>query len=440
MSQKKFILEQSAKQSLRLLERKKLTMNALGRGPGLAASVLMLVALASYALADGASPPLDREVALKGSMICNGACIPDPKAKDHLMVLFAIEGTPEINSEIDQIMRTFYPDKGLDGDAAQKLMEQFTTRLKFYIAPDSPALRDVKNSGKNHYCMPALARTVTGVVTEKDGKKWITATRIEPSRLKFPDRMMAADKLFVKPDKHPVTLKIGGELTLKCVFIPPGKFLMGTPVYMWPYFVEEYPHLVTLTKCFYMAEIPITQQIYEAVIGNNPSPVKDPQLPVQNPTFADIEKFCQILTRRNGKKVRLPTDAEWEYAARVGTSNPGFAAKYKEQNSSGPNGFKAPLRVRSKKPNSWGLYDMASCWWEISADRGMYNVRHSEVDPHYPPRAETSKSQRSGRGIVNDNWSIGTHEFITEKADYAGQKFRVIVEVEEAAASPGSKK
>lgn len=439
MSQKEFISERSAKQSLRYLERKRLTMNARWRGPGIAASVLMLVALARYALADGTSLPPGREVTLKGSMVCNGACIPDPKAKDHMMVIFAIEGTREIRAEVDNIMKTFYPDKGLDGDAAQKLIDQFNTRLKFYIAPDSPALRDAKNSGKNHYCMPAVARAVTGVVTEKDGKRWITATRLEPARLKFPDRMMAADKPFVKPDKAPVILKIGGKLTLKCVYIPPGKFLMGTPVYMWPYFVEEYPHLVTLTKPFYMAEIPITQQMYEAVMGNNPSTMKDPQLPVQNPSFADIEKFCQILTKMNRKKVRPPTDAEWEYAARVGTSNPGFAAKYKEQNSTGGNGFKAPLRVKSKKPNAWGLYDMASCWWEISADKGMYNVRRSEVDPHYPPKAETAKSQRSGRGIVTDNWSIGTHEFITEKADYAGQKFRVIVEVEEAAASSGSK-
>jgi hypothetical protein len=82
---------------------------------------------------------------------------------------------------------------------------------------------------------------------------------------------------------------------------------------------------------------------------------------------------------------------------------------------------------------------MASCWWEISADKGMYNVRRSEVDPHYPPGAETARSQRSGRGIITDRWSIGTHEFITEKADYAGQKFRVIVEAEAKAPPSGSK-
>jgi formylglycine-generating enzyme required for sulfatase activity len=200
---------------------------------------------------------------------------------------------------------------------------------------------------------------------------------------------------------------------------------------MWPYFVEEYPHLVTLTRQFYLAEVPVTQEMYEAVMGANPSTVKDPQLPVQNPTFADIEKFCQKLSEKTGRKVRLPTDAEWEYAARVGTSNPGFAEKYKDQNSSGNEGFKTVLKVRSKQPNAWGLYDMASCWWEITADKGMYNVRRAERDPKYPPADPTSpRIQRSGRGILQAQWSIGTHEFIGEKG-YAGQKFRIAVDLDE---------
>jgi formylglycine-generating enzyme required for sulfatase activity len=414
-------------------QRNGLTMKTQPRVSGLAFSILLHVALGCSFLAGRPSAARGAEVTLKGSMVCNGACIPDAKDDDHVMAVFAIDGTPEIREEVDRIIKVFYPDEGLDGDAAQKLMDQFSARLKFYISPDSPALQDAKytkNVGKNHYCMPAVASAVTGVVTEKDGKKWITADRIEPTRLKFPDRMLAADKPRVIPDQAPLTLRISDTLTLKCVYIPPGKFLMGTPVYMWPYYVEEFPHMVTLTRPFYMAEIPITQEMYEAVMGNNPSTAKGPQLPVQNPPFGDISKFCQVLSDKNGKKVRLPTDAEWEYAARVGTSDPGFPEKYNEQNSTGPDGFKAPLRVRSKKPNAWGLYDMASCWWEISADKGMYNVRHAEQDPHYPPGVENARSQRSGRGIIQDAWSISTHEFITEKADYAGQKFRVIVEAE----------
>jgi formylglycine-generating enzyme required for sulfatase activity len=63
----------------------------------------------------------------------------------------------------------------------------------------------------------------------------------------------------------------------------------------------------------------------------------------------------RVLSEKNGKKVRLPTSAELEYAARVGTSNPGFAQKYKDQNRSGPDGFKSPLTVKSSKANARGL-------------------------------------------------------------------------------------
>src|SRR5262249_40190685 len=153
----------------------------------------------------------------------NGACIPDPKKEDHSLVVFAIDGTAEIRAAVDRLMKDFYADKGLDAEAAQKLMDQFSVRLKYHIAPDSPALKNAKNKGDNHYCMPALASAVTGVIDEKDGKKWITASRIEPCKLKFPDKMLAADKPFVMPSRDPLRLKIGHKHALKCVHIPAGK-------------------------------------------------------------------------------------------------------------------------------------------------------------------------------------------------------------------------
>jgi formylglycine-generating enzyme required for sulfatase activity len=401
-------------------------------GPSRSAVLFILAVVAGCALALGGPPAAAAEVTLQGSLVCNGACVPDPKMADHVLVLFAIDGTADVRAEVERIVKDHYPARGLDAEAAQRLIDQFAARLKYHVAPDSPALKDNKNTGPRHYCMPAVACAMTGTVSETDGKKWITATRIEPCKLRFPARMLEADRPFAMPGRDPLVLKAGDKLTLRCVHIPAGKFLMGTPFYMWPYHVEEYPHPVTLTRDYYLAEVPVTQEVYEAVMGSNPSTVKDPQLPVQNPTFADARKFCDRLSEKNGRKVRLPTSAEWEYAARVGTSNPAFAEKYKVQNSSGPDGFKRPLRVKSKEPNAWGLYDMASCWWEITGDKAMYHVRKAAVDPHYPPGEENARSQRTGRGIVSDRWSICTHEFITEKADYAGQKFRVVVEAEAA--------
>jgi formylglycine-generating enzyme required for sulfatase activity len=392
------------------------------------------VLVTSVALFIGSASVLRADVTLKGSLVCNGACVPTPKAEDHVMAFFAIDGTAQIRAEVDRILNAFLPEKGLDAEAAQKLLEQFDTRLKYYIVPDSPAMKNDRNRGQNHYCHAARAIEVTGEVFEKGGKKCITAGKIQPASLKYPERLLAADTPFVKRDKEPLILRVDDKLVLKCVYIPPGRFMMGTLYCLWPYYQEEYPHVVTLTKPYYLAEIPITQEIYEAVMGNNPSTVKDPQLPVQNPTFADINKFCAILSKQNKKTVRLPSDAEWEYAARVGTSNPGFPEKFKDQNSTGPIGFKAPLKVRLKKPNAWGLYDMASCWWEITDDRGMYNVRYSEEDPRHPPASGNARVQRSGRGLVKDGWSICLREFITETPDYTGQKFRVLVEAD---TSPG---
>lgn len=409
------------------------------QGLVLGAILLTILAMPRLAAAQETRPaPAPAEVTLSGSLCCNGACLPDPKTADHVPVLFAIGGTLEVQAEVAQLMARFNPDQGLDAAAAQMLMDEFGARLKYYLAPESPALKHAGSRTASHYCAPAAASSVTGVVTVKDGRRWIIASRIEPARLVYPAKMLAPDKPFIRPRQEPLVLKINDQLSLKCIAIPPGKFLMGTPFYMWPYYQEEYPHLVTLTKPFYMAEIPVTQEMYVAVMGSNPSMAKDPQLPVENPRFADLDRFCRLLSETNGRRVRLPTDAEWEYAARVGTSNPPFPPKYQDQNSSGPDGFRAPLKVKSRQPNAWGLYDMASCWWEITADRSLYNVRHDEVDPRYPPSGpDPAKVQRSGRGIVKDHWSLATHEFINEKG-YAGQKFRVVVEAEVPATAPGT--
>ena len=107
-----------------------------------------------------------------------------------------------------------------------KLLEQFLdARPKYDIAPNSPALKDDKNRGTSHYCHAARAIAVTGAVVEKDGKKSITADKIDPAVLKYPERMLAADTPFVKSEKEPLILRIDDKLTLKCISISPGNSL-----------------------------------------------------------------------------------------------------------------------------------------------------------------------------------------------------------------------
>ena len=144
------------------------------------------------------------------------------------------------------------------------------------------------------------------------------------------------------------------------------------------------------------------------------------------------------LTCLNGRRVRLPTDAEWAWACRVGTSNPPLPEKHADQYSGEPYPSRIALPVKSKRPNAWGFYDMASSWWEFCADVGFYNPRTSQVDPlyrgnHNPKRRHTHR----GRGLTAHNHSAATLEFIPGLPEkyYTGLKFRVAVDAKPAVTS-----
>jgi formylglycine-generating enzyme required for sulfatase activity len=346
--------------------------------------ILTIVALfpaVAHSLASDVKPDSRTEVTINGNVLCNRATdirdwFWDPNDGDHTPVIYAFDGTPEIGDEVRRIM-TGYPNRGLDVDSAVEIQDQFNQHLKYFISPGPIA-------EKIHKDVEAGSRllALTGKVSEKDGKRWISITSYSPTKVEYPERMLQADQPFSAQGKEPLRLKIDGKLTLKCIQLPAGRFLQGSPFYQRRY-QDEYPHEVVLTKPFYMSEIPITQEIFEAVMDKNPSLSKGPRFPVAGVPFADIEEYCRILSRKNGKVVRLPSDAEWEYAARVGTSNPCFTEKYADQISetgSRPN----HTPVQTKKPNAWGLYDMLCGGWHVTGDYKSDNVRVKQTDPHGP--------------------------------------------------------
>jgi len=384
--------------------------------------------------AEARPPAAGAEVTLKGVMMTEASCTPKPaKDADKTLVLFVVEGPPEVAATLDAILKENWPGDSINGDQARKIQEEFDKRLKYYITPGDLATKNQKNC---RWGNPPMA--VTGVVSEKDGKKWITPSRIEGTTLKYPDKMLAPDKPLVMPDKPPLVLKVTDKLSLKCIYVPAGKFMMHDPFYLVPRYDDAYPYLVTLTKPYYLAEIPVTQEMYEAVMGKNPSEQKGPQIPVRQVPCTDMQKFCQVLSEKNGRKVRLPTYAEWEFAARVGTSNPAFLVKYKDQLSVGPNNTPPP--VKSRQPNAWGFYDMASCCWELTSDKwGWFGGRNDAVDPSYLCTEEEKTGKKHshwGKGnIVSGHWTIGNHEGIGDGSGtgYGSTKFRVAVDAEPAA-------
>lgn len=400
---------------------------------------------------DVTTMPSGPEVTITGSFMCDWATMPKispgsdkSDGPEHSRyVIYALDGSAAIKAEVDKVMEDFFPDKGLNADAAQKLLDQWTGRLKYYVARGTPAGDAIyaRRHGEG-----SAGYTLTGVTFEKDGKKFIAvskATEIIPQDFAkfFPKKMKAADKPFEMPDKDPLILKVSDDLSIKCLKLPAGKYMEGSYFFMHQRFVEEYPHMVTLTKPFYLAECAVTQEVWEAVMGSNPSAHKNPKLPVENPQIQDINKFCEKLSEKTGKKVRLPKDAEWEYASRVGTSNPPLVEKYEKQYCGLPGRMVA--EVKSKEPNAWGIYDMASAWWEVVADAGFYNPRTSQTDQFFPPNDATGRSQHRGRGLWAYNHSGACVEFIPGNPDsknsYVSQTFRVAVDAEVSTATTTAK-
>jgi hypothetical protein len=383
-----------------------------------------------------AAAPAGKEVAIT----CNVLSNVHTGEKDKSLFLLAFDGTPEIKAEFDRIMAEYFPAKGLDADAAVKLQDQFMTHLRYDIALDGPVAEELWK--KAQYTV-RRAMVATGVVAIKGGRKWITLSKCEPAaRFAIPPRMLAPDRPLLMPDREPLVLRIDDKLSLKCIYVPAGRFLMGEPYYQVPHWQEDPSHLVTLTKPYYLAEHPVTQEIYEAVMGVNPSTVKGPRMPVHKVDCANMYEFCERLSRKAGRMVRIPTAAEWEYAARVGTSNPTFKRKYAEQASNASTKYASPpLPVKSKRPNAWGFYDMHSGWWERVSDGTRTIDRQAVVDPVHIPPEDAGKATRGRKhghfGKGQWSYAISEVEYITSEAgDY---RFRVFVEAEPTATAPAEK-
>ena len=197
-----------------------------------------------------------------------------------------------------------------------------------------------------------------------------------------------------------LTLDLGNGVKMELVYIKPGTFTMGGERTTDGGFecVEVPKHEVTLTKGYYLGKYEVTQAQYEAVMGSNPSrSSKGPDFPVDNVSEQDAREFCQKLAEMTGQTARLPTEAEWEYAARAGTDtkwffgdDPAALGEYAwfEGNSGGKS-----QPVGQKKPNPWGLYDIYGNVYERISD--VYNRNYyalgPKTDPTGPSQGDSSR-------------------------------------------------
>jgi formylglycine-generating enzyme required for sulfatase activity len=176
------------------------------------------------------------------------------------------------------------------------------------------------------------------------------------------------------------------------VYIPPGRFTMGSPPNEEGRDDDEVQHRVILSRGFLMGATEVTQAQFEAVMGYNPSRFTEDgsNKPVHSMRRGVPLGFCEKLSEQKKIRFRLPTEAEWEYAARAGTRGPyGGTGKLEDMGWVDISG--GPRAVAQKRPNAWGLYDMHGNVWELCSDYyTSYPGGGVSVDPEVKERPRRS--------------------------------------------------
>lgn len=212
------------------------------------------------------------------------------------------------------------------------------------------------------------------------------------------------------------TLKANG-ISFNMLPVGHGTFTLGAPD------DDENPvHEVTLSHDFYMCETEVTQALWTAVMGSNPSYFKGDNLPVDKVSWEDCQAFIKKLNSLTGKNFRLPTEAEWEYCARGGDKSKG--SLYSGGNDLdqvawySANSGNKPHPVATKKPNELGLYDMCGNVWEWCQDwYGPYSS-DSQTDPTGPESA-FYRIRRGG------SWCNSADDCRVSARDYNIPEFRI---------------
>ncbi len=269
-----------------------------------------------------------------------------------------------------------------------------------------------------HFYFGSLEDVMEGMEIMVKGELTITRLPrpVEPS-LSDPSLSMN-NQVLRKPGK-----KAGDRLSIQMEGViymfrwcPPGTFMMGSGNTLYE---------VTLTQGFWMLETEVTQEMYSSIMGNNPSIFRNNHNPVEHVTWDNCLEFCDKLTKKAGYKTKgfiLPTEAQWEYACRAGTTgnyffgnDPAMLCEYANycdisntdnwswRDIQHRDGYDKTAPVGCFKPNPWGLYDMHGNVWEWCLSRFGTYPRTPQTDP-IGPITGTFRIFRGG------SWGIGAYE------------------------------
>ncbi len=229
-----------------------------------------------------------------------------------------------------------------------------------------------------------------------------------------------------QPGGDTITIDCGNGVTMTLIKIPAGSFMMGTNSTDYSWLSSSRPvHQVTISQAFYMGKYEVTQAQYQAVMGTNPSYFQDPNKPVEQVSWNDAVAFCQALAAKSGHTIRLPSEAEWEYACKADEGNVDTKYYFGDDDSQlgtyawyYSNSGNTTHAVGTRTANSFGLYDMSGNVWEWCQD-----VWHSDYSGTGRPddgSAWTTGGDQGNRVFRGGAWSHDGIDYVCRSANRNG--------------------
>ena len=300
------------------------------------------------------------------------------------------------------------------GEVISKTLEAPVPRYGILDLQTTPARATIYIDGKEMGISPNILKNILigerTITLKKDGYETVTKIitieegKVQPEKFSLIKKTEQQPIAVTQPQENKATIVNGYTETIKglnlqMVYVEGGTFTMGaTPEQGGDAESDEKPsHKVTLSS-YYIGKYEVTQAQWRAIMGKNPSYFTGDNNPVERVSWHEAQEFCKKLSELTGKNYRMPTEAEWEYAARGGNKSKGY--KYSGSNTIGDvawyesNSDSKTHPVGQKQPNELGIYDMSGNVWEWCSDRfGSYTS-----SPQTNPTGPTSGSRRVSRG------------------------------------------
>jgi formylglycine-generating enzyme required for sulfatase activity len=295
------------------------------------------------------------------------------------------------------------------------IVEEPSSEVRWNILADW--VEEFEDSGRAE--LLRIHRRMLATCTEPSG---------HPEREVWHGQMMDLMGGGVAPYSLYYNFQLPGSVPISFAFIPPGSFLMGSPESERLRGLGEFQHLVTITRRYALSIYPVTQAQWVALMGENPSQRKGKSLPVESVSWDDATVFCRKLSELTGFTMRLPTEAEWEHAARAGTTTPyywvgeadGTQANFWGQDPGGPDpvgdypGWTTPVgSYAAIAPHPWGLADLLGNVLEWCADWFDPLPSRRPAMPRSRPRAFETRGvlakRSAGRADCGPRWFDARH-------------------------------